>query len=225
VAAEERLRLARELHDTLGKTVQGLALAASALPRWIERDPVSAYTRAQTVADGARDAVAAARDMMSALRLDSTDRPFEEVLAGLLARWPGTGPCRSRLAPVPGLSPVTRHELLAATAEALENVVRHAPGAAVEVSLAAGPGGVSLVVTDDGPGFDASRRVLAPAAGHFGLVGIEERLRAVGGTATITSVLGGGTTVALCVPLPSALPAQHARRAVAQRPVRAREAS
>lgn len=202
VAAEERQRMARELHDTLAKSVQGLALAASALPRWIERDPASAYSRAQTVADGARDAVAAAREMMSALRLDSTERPFDEVLRGLTARWPGTGPCRVRLTPVEGLSPATRHELLAATAEALENAARHAPGAAVEVGLDVGPDTVRVTVADDGPGFDDCRRALAPAAGHFGLVGMEERLRSVGGTAEVVSAPGRGTTVTLCVPLP-----------------------
>jgi signal transduction histidine kinase len=227
VAAEERLRLARELHDTVGKTVQGLALAASALPRWIEQDPASAYSRAQSVADGARDAVAAARDMMSALRLDSVDRPFHEVLAGLLDRWPGTGPCRAELVPVAGLSPLTRHELLAAAAEALENVARHAPGAAIDVRLCPGPDGVVLTITDDGPGFDEARRALAPAAGHFGLVGMEERLRSVGGSAVVRSEPDLGTMVTLRVPVPVLLPARPTRptQRAERRPAPLQEAS
>jgi signal transduction histidine kinase len=202
-AVRERLRLARDLHDTVAKSVQGVALVAAALPHWIERDPARARDLAGTVVTGARQAVTAARDLLTAMRLDDPGRPLHVVVGELVCRWEADAgvAVERRIEEVPQLSPAARHELVLALAEALENVRRHAAGSAVQVSLDAVGDAVVVTVADSGPGFDDARRDEAFAAGHFGLAGITERLESAGGDATIVSVEGRGTTVRLRVPL------------------------
>lgn len=207
-AAQERLRLARDLHDTVAKSVQGVALTAAALPRWIDRDPDVARRQAVAVADGARDAVSAARNLLSSLRLDDLDRPFADVVDELVYRWEtASGTSAQRLVDdVPELAPGHRHELVCALSEALENVARHAPGARVTVSLDHLDGQVVVTVVDDGPGFLPAREGAAMAHGHFGLTGMRERLASVGGAAEIRSAPGFGTQVRLAVPVDTAAP-------------------
>lgn len=197
VAAQERLRLARDLHDTVAKSVQGVALTASALPGWYARDPEVAQQHARAVADGARQAVLAARNLLTSLRLDDPERPLHEVLDELGYRWEADrGLAVDRdLEPVGDLTPDQRHELVCAVNEALENVLRHAPGARAVLRLRDTGQGVEAAVVDDGPGFDDERETEALAAGHFGLTGIRERLAGAGGHARIESAPGFGTQV------------------------------
>jgi signal transduction histidine kinase len=199
-AAEERLRLARDLHDTVAKSLQGVALTASALPGWIRHDPRQAADRAQGVAAGAREALVTTRNLLSTLRIDDPRRPFHEVVRDVVTRWAGDRPCSVDVQPVPGLPSPVRHELLAALAEALANVSRHCPHAAAAVTLAAAGGEVLLVVVDDGPGFPAQRIAEAESQGRYGLVGVRERMAAAGGRAEIASYPGRGTSVLFTVP-------------------------
>lgn len=202
--AEERLRLARDVHDTVAKSVQGVALLAATLPVWIDRDSTRAAAHAALVASSARDAVDEARTLLTGLRTVRGEERVEQWLSARVQTWreDRQAPVTLTMAPVPVLEAMVCHELLAATDEALENVDRHAPAAAVEVDLRLDDGCVVLTVRDDGPGFDAARRVRAVAEDHYGLVGIGERLASVGGSGTVTSVVGQGTTVHLVVPVP-----------------------
>lgn len=202
VAAEERLRLARDVHDTLAKSVQGVALAAAALPHWIARDPEVAAQQAHAVAASARAAVNEARSLLFDLRLDEPSRPFADVLRHRVEQWGADrdGQVGIELAPVSPLDPTTRHQLLAAVCEALENVTRHAPGSRVSVSLTEQDCSVRVTVCDDGPGFTVRQRDAAVAADHYGLVGMEERMASIGGSAVICSAVGRGTEVTLIAP-------------------------
>ena len=202
VAAQERLRLARDLHDTVAKSVQGIALTAASLPGWMERDPVVARKHALSVASGARAAVVAARGLLTSLRLDDPERPLEEVLEELACRWQADrGLDLDRdLEAVGELDPTRRHELVCAVSEALENVARHAPGSGVVLRLSDTGDGVRAAVVDDGPGFGPDREEEAVAAGHYGITGMRERLAAAGGSAVVRSAPGLGTQVHLHVP-------------------------
>ncbi len=225
-AAEERLRLARDLHDTVAKSIQGVALTASALPRWMERDPAIAARQAQSVADAAKQAVTAARNLLTSLRMDDPNRPFADVVDEFVYRWEAASGIEAQrlIDDVPPIPPGHRHELLSAVSEALENIVRHAPEARVTVSLEHVRGRVVATVVDDGPGFTAEREEDAVADGHYGLTGIRERLETVRGNAVIRSAPGFGTQVRLEVPVvappPAAPPAPAATRR--QRAVSAR---
>jgi signal transduction histidine kinase len=202
-AADERARLAREMHDSLGKTLHGIALAADALPTWVEKDPRVASRQAEGIADGARQAAAEARSLLVRLRMDQPDRPLVAVLAHVCERWQEEHAtrCDFRYEGVVDLSTDARYELLAIVNEALENIARHARASAVDVTLrAAGGGAVEIVVADDGDGFVPQLDGTSPR-GHFGLTGMSERARAAGATLRIDSEPGRGTRVTVRQPL------------------------
>ena len=205
VAAEERSRLAREMHDSFAKTLQGIALGCAGLAAWVERDPSQATVQARALGAAADQAVRQARDMLSELRRDRPEEPFVDVLGDTCAAWSlregtrcsfeGSGPA------LPDPAPHVRYQLLAATCEALANVGRHAGAATVVVSI--GMEGENLVirVADDGSGFDPSLVADRERDGHFGLRGMQERMVDIGGSAHVTSIPGAGTTVTLRAPL------------------------
>ncbi len=228
-AAQERLRLARDLHDTVAKSVQGVALTASALSGWIDRDAEVAHKHARQVAHGAREAVSAARDLLSSLRLDDPERPLADVLEEAVYRWRADRGLvvEHDLDEVPDLPAGHRHELVCAIAEAMQNVSLHAPGASARLTLrcvqgdAAGTWGVHeavvATVTDDGPGFPPHREEEAVRDGHYGLTGMRERLASVGGRAEVRTAPGFGTEVLFSVPVSGAAVAAGATRHVAHR--------
>ncbi|MGN8246578.1 sensor histidine kinase [Cellulomonas soli] len=200
-AAEERGRLAREMHDSLGKTLHGIALAAEALPVWVERDPQVATRYAQGLAGGAHQAAAEARDLLVRLRADQPDRPLADVLADLCGRWQEESGVRCAFASsgAVDLSTDARYEVLAVVGEALENVRRHAAAHRVDVRLRGHEDGeVAIEVSDDGCGFEVQEDGRGPS-GHFGLVGMHERAAAVGARLEVTSTPGRGTCVRVLV--------------------------
>ncbi|MDQ4090620.1 MAG: GAF domain-containing protein [Actinomycetota bacterium] len=87
--------------------------------------------------------------------------------------------------------------------EALQNVVKHAEATSVVISLADAEGGVRLVVSDDGQGFDEDTVTDAEERHSYGLVGIRERAELIGASLTLTSRPGTGTTVEVVVPIPA----------------------
>lgn len=207
-AARERLRVARDVHDTVAKACQGVALTAAALPAWIERDVEVAAGHARSVATAAREALATTRSLLTSLRLDDPSRPLGDVVADLALRAADLG-CLTLctdLRPVPSLAPADRHELVWAVSEALHNVIEHAPGSTVRLRMVHRAGAVWVFIADDGPGFSAEREVASMQEGHFGLTGMRERLASLGGRAEIRSRTGGGTRVTLAVPVDASDP-------------------
>ncbi len=202
-AQDERSRLAREMHDSLAKSLQGIAFGAAALPEWVQHDGPRAQREATHLAMNANQAVMEARTLMTRMRSDEPLRPFHEVLAGVLTAWGAQHghPVSTDLVGVPELSSDARYELLAALREALENVRRHAPGAPVWVRLSADGELGQLQIHDAGTGFDPAVVADREAEGHFGVRGMRERLQAIGGTARLESAPGTGTTVTLRAPL------------------------
>lgn len=207
-AARERLRIARDVHDTVAKSCQGVALTAASLPAWIQRDVTVAARHAVTVAAAAREAVASARDLLTTLRLDDPARPLADVLRDLSAKAATVGSLevRTDLRQVGPLPPADRHELVWAVSEALTNVIHHAPGSRVTVRLVERAGFVWVFLRDDGPGFTPEREAESMADGHFGLVGMRERLASLGGLTEISSAPGAGTRVTLAVPTATSPP-------------------
>lgn len=195
-ADAERLRLAREVHDGVAKSLQGLALTAAGLPLWVDRDASRAKTEASNLAAGAGRAVDEARRLLGQLRADDSRRDLTEVLDDVVSTWQlRTGRVVQRdLDPVPALCPDARYELLAALREGLENVDRHTDEAAgVRLGLYPDGAGLRLVLEDDGPGFDPAILPAREAEGHFGVRGMSERLARVDGRVELTSVPGEGT--------------------------------
>ncbi|MEW2352519.1 sensor histidine kinase [Spirillospora sp. NPDC029432] len=208
-AAEERGRLAREMHDSLAKTLRGISMAAGALPAWVRRSPERAEEEALRVASAAEIAFREARQLLTDLRDDAVQGMLAQAVPEVVASWEESAGVTATVTADPGadLPLVARHELLAILREALENVDRHARARAVEVRLAARDGQVVLTVRDDGRGFsmteDEVRRL--SAAGHYGVIGMRERAERAGGTLAVTAGAAGGTTVTLTVPMTSDL--------------------
>ncbi|MEX3103443.1 MULTISPECIES: sensor histidine kinase [unclassified Streptomyces] len=203
--AAERDRLAREMHDSLAKSLYGVALAAEALAAGAEQ-PVR--EQAESIAGAARRAAGESRDLLTDLRLGAGEEldVLNELASrttdfatrtGLPTTYRATGE-RSAV-PVP---PFVARELLTIAAEALDNAHRHADASRVEVSAGVHGDVLRVTVHDDGKGLppgtslDALRR-----AGHFGLLGMSERAVALGARLRIGRG-GPGTEVSVELRLP-----------------------
>ncbi|KGN38361.1 sensor histidine kinase [Knoellia subterranea] len=202
-ATEERTRLARELHDSLAKSLQGIALTATALPLQVERQPERAVESASAIREMATTAVHDVRGVMGDLRSRTSEGTLGEASTQVVLGWAtrtGRSP-QLEIADVDTPDEATRYELLAVLEEALDNTHRHAGPCLVTVRLREEGTHLELTVRDTGTGFDPDQLALAQAAGHGGVRGMHERLARVGGWATIDSEPGRGTTLTCTVPL------------------------
>lgn len=193
----ERQRLAREMHDSLGKTVNGISLAAAALESVAATgQPAETHALAQEIRLAARSAADESRSLLRGLRREQDDRPVTEML-GELARERATPGLAIRVE-ASGVADVPRllgAEMVSIVEEALENVVRHADASQVRILLDRVDAHLCLEVADDGKGFDPGVRQRRERQGHFGLRGLQERAEHTGGSCTITSAPGAGTQV------------------------------
>ena len=197
----ERQRMARELHDTLAQGVAGLILQLEAVKAHL------AAGRSERASGIVEQALARARSTLADSRaaiddLRATGATFDAAVHDKVERFTqATGiPCTLDLAAYEEhvvASDVTSHALRVLS-EALANVTRHAQATQVTVRLSIGGGEFTLVVCDNGRGFDAAE---APGAGHYGLLGMRERARLTGGSITIESAVGQGTRVCFVAPV------------------------
>ncbi|WP_329540635.1 histidine kinase [Streptomyces sp. NBC_01220] len=186
----ERTRLAREMHDSVAKTLHGLAMAADGLASSSDRmDPLTVKHQAELVARSARRAAAESRELLSDLRRESGLDGGIDVVAELQARADDftrrhglTASFRLlNEAPVPAVPQVVARQLLTIASEAMENANRHAHPTYLVVLAGVKGDVLRISVYDDGRGLPAGvtlddlRR-----AGHFGLVGMVERAASIG---------------------------------------------
>jgi signal transduction histidine kinase len=199
--AEERARMAREMHDSLTKSMHGLAMLADSLPAWIERDPDRAADQARGLARLIRNAGQESRAMILAMRrADARSTPAQQVV-GTVERWRATTGRAAEVEVVgsPDLPTETAYELVAILGEALENVRRHTPeSTTATVRLEQQDSWVLLTVRDDGPGVADEHR--AGREGHFGVLGMHERAARVGGSLAVLTRPGEGTSVEARLP-------------------------
>ena len=203
---EERARIAREIHDTLVQGLTAIALQVEGALGQVERDPARARARLEQALATARASLEEARRSVLDLRTSPpAGQPLGESLAALgRAFTADTGvPVHLRAGPaLPALSPEVEAELYGIAREALANVRKHAGARLVEITLEPADGGVRLAIHDDGRGFDP--RQAWQAGSGYGLRGMKERARLLGGTLLLRSRLSGGTTVSVRVPHPDA---------------------
>lgn len=208
----ERTRLAREMHDSVAKTLHGLALAAEGLASSSDRmDPLTVRHQAELVARAARRAAAESRELLSDLRRESGLESGVDVVSELRARTAdfarrnGLSATFRTLSdlPVPPVPQVVGRQLLTIASEAMENAHRHARPTYVVV-LAGVKGDVLRVsVYDDGRGLPVGTKLDdLKRAGHFGLVGMVERAASIGARIRIgRGKAERGTEVRLELPL------------------------
>ncbi|MFB6813548.1 sensor histidine kinase [Streptomyces sp. NPDC056347] len=208
----ERARLAREMHDSVAKTLHGLALAADGLAASSGRmDPLTVKHQAELVARSARRAAAESRELLSDLRRESGLDGGIDVVRELRARVQDFTK-RHELAatfrllndaPIPPVPQVVARQLLTIASEAMENAQRHAHPTYLVV-LAGVKGDVLRVsVYDDGRGLPPGTTLDdLRHAGHFGLVGMVERAASIGARIRIgKGQAAKGTEVRLELPI------------------------
>jgi two-component system NarL family sensor kinase len=199
-AAEERNRLAREIHDTLAQGLAAITLQLETADALLESggDPSKIDSAVQQALLLARANMEEARRSVLDLRAAPLEnRDLSEALARLVESSAGVD-IRYEASGTPSPLPVRIEAGLYRIAqEALANVVQHAGARHAVIRLATRSEQVRLTIEDDGKGFDLSQI----PAGRFGLVGLTERARLLGGSLQIHSSPGSGTLVEVEVPL------------------------
>ncbi|MFI9573663.1 GAF domain-containing protein [Microbispora rosea] len=198
---EERTRMARELHDAVSQKLFSLRLTARAAAALARTDPARAAEAIDRVERMAGEALTELRAVIVELRPAELDRHglVESVRkqAALLDRLHPVTVAFSAEGEPPDdgdLAPEIEVAVLRVAQEALHNAVRHARAARIDVRLAHREAALVLEVTDDGVGFDEA------GVHGLGLPSMGDRAQAVGGTLTVSSAPGRGTTVRLEVP-------------------------
>jgi signal transduction histidine kinase len=199
--AEERNRLARELHDSVTQKLFGLVLSAEAAATLVDRDGTEARAELERLQELAREAMDELRSVVFELRppaiesegLATALRKHVDVLRRAYRRDIGL-----ELIGTPSAAPEVERDVLRIAQEALQNALRHAQAGSVELRLDARNGRLEMRVADDGVGFDPAAPELRSR--RLGLTSMEERAEAIGGTLSIESAPGAGTTVRLEVP-------------------------
>lgn len=199
--AEERDRLARELHDDTLQTLFSLSLAAEVAAGLVHDDPAGAVAEIGRIQELAQAAVAELRAVVFDLRPAAlaTDGLVAAVRSrlDLLARTHGVAVAVDVTGEGP-LEPGLEVTLFRIAQEALANAAHHAAATRIDVGIDVTPARVILTVVDDGVGFDPASRPIR--ARRLGLTSMRERAEVAGGSLRIDSAPGAGTTVRAEVP-------------------------
>jgi signal transduction histidine kinase len=201
--AEASARLARDLHDSVSQEVALSSWYAQLAVKALDEHPDDARALLIQAAEQLTHAQDDMRQVLRSLRegrtLDGAAR-LPELIDALAAEHERRGSSSvsvvKDIADWERVAPEVADALYFAVREALHNALRHARGATVHVALRAVEGHVHAMVRDDGPGFDPT---LVPE-GRWGLLGMRERARNLGGTTMVSSSPGEGTTVAMTLP-------------------------
>jgi GAF domain-containing protein len=192
--AEERQRLARELHDAVTQTLFSASLIAEVLPRLSERNPEEGRRRLEELRQLTRGALAEMRTLLLELRPAALmDTPFGQLLQQLAEASASRGSLQINVdAEGEGALPADiQIGLYRIAQEALNNINKHSGAKHVEIRYRRRGSRVDLRVSDDGRGFDTS----STPPGHFGLGIMRERARAIGAQLRIESRPDAGTRV------------------------------
>lgn len=216
---EERVRIAREVHDITAHSLSAVSIQAAAAERLIDRDPAAAKEAIATVRATAKTSLEEIRAMIGVLRsgdaaaetapTEGTDRMGDLVSylksAGVACAFDESG---YRRADVPAFIDVALYGI---AREACTNIVRHANAARAAITLSlrtdsqGKPTAARLVVSDDGCGIEAA----ASYAGGHGLSGMRERARLLKGSFDVRNAPEGGLVVSVDIPLFSQVNAER----------------
>jgi signal transduction histidine kinase len=182
---EERLRIARELHDVVAHSMSLIAVHAGVGAHLIRTDPAAAENSLEVIADASRRALMQTRSMLGVLREEHEDgtRPPSQWLDDVPAlvedlRAAGLKVELVRSGSGPGLDPAVSLAAYRIVQESLTNIIKHSAASTATVTVAIGDDVVDIEVADPGPARPAAG---LPSSGH-GLIGLDERARLLGGS-------------------------------------------
>ncbi len=198
-AADERNRLARELHDAVSQTLFSASLIAEVLPRLWEKDREEGKRRLEEVRQLSRGALAEMRTLLFELRPSAlAEAELSELLRHLAdsitGRW--RLPVTVDIMGAVNLAPDVKIAFYRIVQEALNNVAKHSGASGATVVLECRDDRTVLSISDDGKGFDVAS--LPPESMGIGIM--KERARAIGAQFTITSRLKRGTEISITLP-------------------------
>jgi len=218
----ERTRIARELHDTLLQSFHGLLLRFQAATNLLPERPAEARKTLESAIDQAAEAITEGRDAVQGLRSSTavasdfalTINTLGQELASRETN-PNAAEFRVEVEGTPqNLNPMLRDEVYRIAGEAMRNAFKHAQAQRIEVEIRYDERQLRLRVRDDGKGID-SKHFDGDGdgyAGHYGLRGMRERAKLMGGKLAVWSELDSGTEVELSVPGSRAYETSPARR-------------
>jgi signal transduction histidine kinase len=204
----ERTRIARDLHDTLLQSFQGLLLRFQTVRELLRTRPGEADQILESAIDQTAQAITEGREAVQGLRASTADpddlavaiAKLEEDLATETGNNASVGLHVAVEGTPQTLRPIVRDEIYRIAREAVRNAFRHAEAKQIEVELRYDERQLRLRVGDDGKGIDPKFRITEGRVGHFGLSGMRERAKLLRGKLTVWSAPGSGTEIELIVP-------------------------
>lgn len=214
----ERTRVARELHDTLLQSFHGLLLRFQTVSNLLTASEPK--QKLDDAIDQAAQAITEGRDAVQGLRSSTTVTNDLALAISALSEELGCGETNPNCAEfdveVEGtprdLHPILRDEVYRIAGEAVRNAFKHAQAERVEVEIRYDEKQLRVRVRDDGKGIDERHLKEEGRAGHFGLRGMRERAKLMGGKLAVWSELDSGTEVELRIPASRAYEIPPARR-------------
>lgn len=192
----DRDRIARDLHDLVIQRLFAAGLSVQSLNRFTHED--LALDRIGAITGELDEAIRSLRDTIYSLKRGSSDT---ELLSGRIRRVTGSAaksipfaPVLTITGPVDSVLPDAADHVVAVISEGLSNAIRHSGADSIEVSVAALSGRVTVLITDNGTGFNEPDK-------RNGLANLEERASMLDGTCTVTSAPGTGTSLEWSVPI------------------------
>ncbi len=208
---DERTRIARDLHDTLLQSFHGVLLRLQTVYQLMRERPMEAQEKLESTIGEVAEAITEGRDAVQGLRestVQSNDLAQAISTLGEELATDSTSQRAGFRVAVEGeardLHPILRDEIYRIAAEALRNAFQHAQARKVEVEIRYDDEQFRLRVRDDGKGIDPAVLSRQHDEGHYGLPGMRERARLIGGYLNVWSEVDAGTEVELCVPAGSA---------------------
>ncbi|MBA3469750.1 MAG: sensor histidine kinase [Herpetosiphonaceae bacterium] len=199
--SRERNRVARELHDTLAHTLSGLTVQLETIKAYWTVDPATARTMLNTALGTARTGLHETRRALGALRVS----PLDDLGLGLAVKTMAESAAAAanlRLQIhlpeiMPQLGPEVEQGVYRIAQEAIANATIHAQATTLSLDLKIAPKAITLLVRDDGVGFDP-RQTAQP--GHYGIAGMRERALLLGAQLSLDSTPGAGTRIEVNIP-------------------------
>ena len=196
--AQERSRIAREIHDSLGHSLTALNIQLEGAIKLSQRDPKKARALLSEAKRLGSVALQDVRQSVATLREDAPSKEtfYDKINALIETLQTSTGITPNiniqLLAPLPEATSMTLYRI---AQEGITNIVKHAQATTVELNLVANKTGIRLLLRDNGRGFD-----LGQTSTGFGLQGMRERTQAIGGQLTLKTQPGEGCELRLTIP-------------------------
>ncbi|GAB6930909.1 sensor histidine kinase [Paenibacillus sp. JCM 10914] len=198
IQQEERRRIARDLHDTLGQTLMMIKMKSELATRWVDRNPAQAKREIGEILDSSRIALKQVRELVSEMKFISLTAELAHVEKLLhTAEIELTVQAPDKL---PLLSSVEETMLALCVREATTNIIKHSRARHAIISLNIQGDTFAIHIVDDGVGFHVGAKT---EDGGNGIPSIIERMKSLDGSCAICPSREGGTKVSLRLPLHS----------------------